>query len=233
MPAGDPLRQTKDCCSSPPPNQEKPGLPSYFRNMRNSQKRAIIHPMRANLIHGLLSSCRHQFSWPRRDETGANYQVCVHCGVKYSYDWTTMRRVAPLETQEDDLDSGRKPMRKCGTKKAWIPRERRLRHHVPVLFRVPGNGEWVEGVTENISRSGLLFRSTSPVEVGSSLEFILAMPRELTGEEDARVVCIGSLLRVEPVAPTRKQQPPSFLLACTIAQYSFAPAQENTNPAQS
>ena len=49
-------------------------------------------------------------------------------------------------------------------------------------FCVPGSDEWMEGMTENISRSGLLFRSSSPLEVGSSLELNLEMPHELTGD---------------------------------------------------
>jgi hypothetical protein len=182
--------------------------------------------MRADLIHGLLSSCRHQFSWPRRDETGENYQVCVHCGAKYSYDWVKMRRVALLDNQEGEFDASRKSLRKCGAKKAWMPRERRLRHRVSVLFRIPGSDEWIEGVTENISHSGLLFRSSSPLEVGSSMELILEMPRELTGANDARVVCEGSLVRVEPVPATRKKEQSSFLMACKITQYKFAPTGE-------
>jgi ribosomal protein L40E len=179
--------------------------------------------MPADLIHGFLSSCRHQFSWPRRDETGANYQVCVHCGARYSYDWTKMRRVAPLDNQEGELDASRKSIRKCGAKKAWTPRERRLRHRVSVLFRIPGGDVWIEGVTENISRSGLLFRSSIPLEVGSSMELILEMPHELTGDDDARVACEGSLLRIEPVPATSRKEQSSFLMACTITQYRFAP----------
>jgi hypothetical protein len=178
------------------------------------------------MIQGLLSSCRHQFSWPRRDEAGENYQVCVHCGAKYSYDWSTMRRVALLDHEEGDLATGRKSLRQCGTRKAWTPRERRLRHRVELLFRAACGDEWIEGVTENISHSGLLFRSPSPLEIGSSLELIFEMPQEVTGDDDDRVVCEGTLLRVEVVPPTRKNQQPSYLLACSIAQYKFTPASE-------
>jgi PilZ domain len=181
--------------------------------------------MGAGLIHGLLFACRHQFSWPRTDETGANYQVCVHCGAKYSYDWATMRRIAPLAGQEE-LDARPSARRKCGTKKAWQPRERRLRHCVPVQFRTAGSAEWIEGMTENISRSGLLFRSASPLEVGSGLELIFEMPRELTGDANARVICDGALVRVEAVAATRASKQASFLMACTIAQYRFVPSGE-------
>ncbi len=182
--------------------------------------------MSADLIHGLLFACRHQFSWPRRDETGENYQICVQCGAKYSYDWAKMRRVALLANQEGELDASRKSMQKCGTKQAWTPRERRLSHRVPVLFRSTGSDEWIEGVTENVSRSGLLFRSSSPLEAGCSLELILEMPHDLTGNAAARVLCEGSLVRVEAVPATRKKKQSSFLMACTITQYRFAPSSE-------
>jgi hypothetical protein len=182
--------------------------------------------MSADLFHGLLSACRHQFSWPRRDDSGETYQVCVHCGAKYSYDWAKMRRVALLEGKEAEFDAKRGSVRKCGARKAWTPRERRLRHQVPVLFRIPCSEEWSTGVTENISRSGLLFRASSPLEIGSGLELMFEMPNELTGDGDARVVCDGSLVRVEAVPAARKKQA-SYLMACAIAQYRFAsPAEQ-------
>jgi hypothetical protein len=179
--------------------------------------------MRGDLISGLLSACHHQFSWPRRDETGSTYQVCVHCGAKYSYDWTKMRRVAPLEDSEAEADTTRTTIRKCGTRKAWTPRERRLRHKVPMLFRAAGSQEWIEAESENVSRSGLLFRSATQLSVGTKVEVIIDMPKELTGEEDARVVCEGGIVRVEAVPVTRKNREESYLIACTIAEYKFAP----------
>jgi hypothetical protein len=94
------------------------------------------------------------------------------------------------------------------------------------MFRIPGSDLWSEGATENISQSGLLFRSFSPLQVGSSMELILEMPHELTGHDHARVSCEGSLLRVEPVATSRKNKQSSFLMACTITQYRFVPSGE-------
>jgi hypothetical protein len=60
------------------------------------------------------------------------------------------------------------------------------------------------------------------------MELILEMPPELTGNEAARVVCEGSLIRVEPVPPPRKKEQSSFLMACTITQYKFAPSSGQT-----
>jgi len=185
--------------------------------------------MPAGLINGLLFSCRHQFSWPRTDETGTNYQVCVHCGAKYSYDWATMRRVAPLGRQEEVEAEGPKrgAHRKCGTKRAWQPRERRLRHCVAVQFRVGSNYVWTDGMTENISRSGLLFRSPKPIEAGSAIELDFDMPQEITGEMNARVLCEGKVVRVEALPVTRTNKQPTFLVACSIKQYNFLPPKES------
>jgi hypothetical protein len=94
------------------------------------------------------------------------------------------------------------------------------------MFRLPGNDGWGEGTTENISHSGLLFRSSSPLEVGSNIELILEMPQELTGHDHARVFCEGLLLRVEAVPATRKNKQSSFLMASTITQYRFMPSGE-------
>jgi hypothetical protein len=87
-------------------------------------------------------------------------------------------------------------------------------------------------MTENISRSGLLFRTSSPLEIGSRMELTLEMPRELTGEEGTKVVCEGSLVRVERVQSTRKKDQPSFLMACTITQYKFESSSVPVIPAK-
>jgi hypothetical protein len=179
--------------------------------------------MSAKLIRGLLFTCRHQFTWPRCDEMGGNYQVCVHCGVMYSYDWATMRRVAPLTKLPSKSSAKRAAHTKVESKKSWVPRERRLRHQVPVQFRERGSGEWIEGTSVNISRSGLLFCSSSPLENGSSLELTLEMPPELTGDKAAQVICEGTLVRVESVPSPSRAKQSDFYMACAILDYKFVP----------
>ena len=43
-----------------------------------------------------MSVCAHDFSWPRQRPEGGYYQVCLHCGEEYGYDWDTMRRTVRL-----------------------------------------------------------------------------------------------------------------------------------------
>jgi hypothetical protein len=176
--------------------------------------------MGGNIISRLLFDCRHQFSWPRRDENGNYYQLCVMCGTKYQYDWTRMRRLDPVDDtpKREDPNS---TIRRCGRKNAWTPRERRLRHEVPLLFRVKGTEEWSEGKTENISRSGVLFRSPLSLEAHTKLELKFEMPKELTGESSAEVVCQASVRRVT-ANPGSKKQPATFNVACAVAGYDFA-----------
>ncbi len=203
------------------------GRHSDFGNMSQTAELRNDSRMPAGLIHGLLFPCRHQFSWPRTDDSGINYQVCVRCGAKYSYDWETMRRVAPLAIQEDEAE-GRKrgSHRKCGTKRAWQPRDRRLRHRVAVQFRISTNYVWTDGMTENISRTGMLFRSPKAIEVGSAIELDFEMPQEITGEANSRVMCEGKVVRVEAVPLNRTNKQPAFLVACSIKQYNFLPPKE-------
>ena len=51
----------------------------------------------------LRQACTHRFSWPRIDENGRHYQICLACGTAYEYDWRVMRRtnrVLPAVQQE-------------------------------------------------------------------------------------------------------------------------------------
>ncbi|HET8666988.1 MAG TPA: PilZ domain-containing protein [Terriglobales bacterium] len=180
----------------------------------------MIRRMTGELLHRLLFTCHHQFSWPRRTEDGDYYQLCVHCGTKYRYDWARMRRVSRIGDEEILAEANRKGPHKCGNASGWTPRERRLRHRVPVLFRINGSEEWLEGATDNVSRSGLLFRGECVLDVGTSLELVFEMPRELSGQNAARVFCRGSVVRVVPAAEVRKRKQ-SFLIACSIDDSEF------------
>ncbi len=188
--------------------------------------------MGGNIISRFLFDCRHQFSWPRRDENGDYYQLCVACGAKYQYDWARMRRLNPVDDIPQKEDS-KSTIRRCGRKSAWTPRERRLKHEVAVLFRVAGTQDWQEGTTENISRSGVLFRSPVSLEAHAKVELKFEMPKELTGDASAQVVCQGSVQRLIPHAATKKQ-PASYSIGCSVVGYEFtekttvaAPAQAN------
>ena len=169
----------------------------------------------SSLLSRILWTCPHQFSWPRRDESGAYYQWCVNCGTKYRYDWKRMRRTARVD---DDIPAPSRASHRT-TKPTWTARERRLRHVVPVLYRLDWAGEWMEGTSENLSRSGLLFIGSIEPEIGMNIEIKLEMPEELTGEASSEVICKATVARVT-VDHSRKQSN-LFKIACAIQDYDF------------
>jgi len=178
----------------------------------------MIMGMSGDFISRLLFSCRHQFSWPRRTETGEYYQVCVHCGTEYRYDWSKMRRVEQVSVEERaSVAENTTSIRRCGKKTAWTPRERRLRHNVTVQFRVVGSKLWHEGTTENISKSGVLFESQDSLQEGVGLELVFEMPKELTGDEPAPVLCKCTVARVT----ASQKESAVFHIACSVSDYEF------------
>ncbi len=167
----------------------------------------------SSILSRIFMTCPHQFSWPRRDESGAYYQWCVHCGTKYRYDWKRMQRTARVDDDAPTLS--RRPHR---PQKTWTARERRLRHVVPLQYRV-ASGQWIEGTSENLSRSGLLLLGPTEPTIGAVIEIQLEMPEEIAGEW-AEVVCAATVARVTPVERNPKA-PPSFLIACALDGYAF------------
>jgi hypothetical protein len=50
-----------------------------------------------NFLRQLLGQgCPHRFSWPRSDDQGRHYQICLACGRAFEYDWSMMRRTGRL-----------------------------------------------------------------------------------------------------------------------------------------
>jgi PilZ domain len=176
----------------------------------------MMTPMYSKLLSRIIWACPHQFSWPRREENGAYYQLCLNCGSKYQYDWKQMRRIARVE--EDLPTTTRQSHRQ--PKVSWAPRERRHAHVVPVQYREGKAGEWLPGTSENLSRSGLLFRAATALPLGAPVEIELEMPKELTGDAGSKVTCKATVARVTHVEATSKQ-PEVFLIACSIDDYAF------------
>jgi hypothetical protein len=66
------------------------------------------------MLRKLLFGCPHRLSWPMKLPDGTYYQVCVHCGAEYGYDWERMQRttVTPRRTQASaNIKSGLQPGR--------------------------------------------------------------------------------------------------------------------------
>ena len=77
------------------------------------------------------------------------------------------------------------------------PRARRYALHVPVYFRQLGNPTWLEGTTENVSFSGVLFQSPWALSLETPLEVRLQVPLGGKGLSPAEICSKAVVVRVE------------------------------------
>ena|ERR1700730_10594548 len=100
-------------------------------------------------------------------------------------------------------DSGRPP----GVRATRYPIQ------ISMLYRSAGNRQWREGRTENISRSGVLFRTDHLMPLQTPIEMLLPLPVEVGGGQNATVICRGRVVRM---AADDDTQP---AVAATISGY--------------
>lgn len=162
----------------------------------------------------MLGRCAHEFSWPRRAADGSYYQVCLVCAAEYLYDWKTMRRIERMDAAPAEPATKRRSHTK---KPTWVPRARRLKLDTPVRYRVKNLGTWSEGVIENISQSGVLFRGPEQLPENSLVEMVFEMPEEISGQKNSNVLCQARLIRSKE---TRDSEA-GFGLAAAILDYKF------------
>jgi hypothetical protein len=62
-------------------------------------------------------------------------------------------------------------------------------------YREIGDADWVDGQTENISRSGILFRGPQMAEANAAIEMIVTLPDDGTGPA-GRALCSGHIVRL-------------------------------------
>ena len=94
-------------------------------------------------------------------------------------------------------------------------RAQRYGIQVRLRYRLSGGSKWWKGTTENISRSGVLFRGEEFAEPKTPLELTFVLPKEILGARRAEVVCKGTVIWSE--RPREKGKLP--FLATTISQY--------------
>jgi hypothetical protein len=100
----------------------------------------------------------------------------------------------------------------------------RYRLRIPLRYRSTGDDEWRDGRTENISRSGVLFRTDRLMPPQTRIEMLLALPAELGGDAAATVICRGRIVRTEPRAEDAEHDA-EHVVAATIAGYRIAHSQ--------
>ena len=87
-------------------------------------------------------------------------------------------------------------MRQWDTAEGRTARAPRIPLHVPLLYRSPGQADWQRGESENISRSGVLFRAPDVLDRGTPLEMGLVLVAGM--DAPPQVVCFGNIVRATP-----------------------------------
>ena len=98
-----------------------------------------------------------------------------------------------------------------------MPRARGLRLESPLRYRAKGQSFWREGVIENLSQSGVLFRGDEPLPQNTLVEMIFEMPEEISGQKNSTVLCQGRITRVSPGSKAEDNTG----LAATVLDYKF------------
>jgi hypothetical protein len=69
---------------------------------------------------------------------------------------------------------------------------------LPMTLRRPGAKGELQAETRDVSFRGLYFMTENSVEVGSQIEFVLTLPKQITLATDVHIHCNGLVVRVEP-----------------------------------
>src|SRR5713101_6696752 len=96
-------------------------------------------------------------------------------------------------------------------------RAQRFNLQLPLKYRLLGESAWRNGTTENISRSGMLFRAEETIQPNAQLEINLVLPAEIAGLSTAEVICHGEVVRTVEL----EQPIVGPALAARILRYQF------------
>lgn len=70
---------------------------------------------------------------------------------------------------------------------------------LPITLRKAGaKGGELKAETRDVSFRGLYFTTDNGVEVGTAIEFVITLPKQITLATDVHIHCTGSVVRVEP-----------------------------------
>lgn len=93
--------------------------------------------------------------------------------------------------------------------------------HLPIKIHKEDSAAEASGITGDLSAAGVYIRADASLEVGSPVEFEIALPPEVTGgKEDVVIQCRGRVVRTdEPHAGATPAETRG--VACVIDSYEF------------
>jgi hypothetical protein len=91
---------------------------------------------------------------------------------------------------------------------------------LPIKIHRADEGGDTSGITGNLSAAGVYIRADSSLDVGSNVEFEIALPPEMTGaKENVIIQCRGRVVRTDEPAGSSPTEARG--VACVIDSYDF------------
>ena len=104
------------------------------------------------------------------------------------------------------------------TRANHFPRAERYAIPIAILYRSPGELDWQPGLTENISRSGVLFRAERHIEPNTPLEMMLDLPTIVSAPASGSALRRGRVVRA--MAPSMLEDRPAVAAAFVDFQHT-------------
>jgi hypothetical protein len=74
-------------------------------------------------------------------------------------------------------------------------RNQRFDLHLPFEILRDGAKDQVAGETKNVSSTGVLFSTESPVGIGEAIEYMITFPKTPKARTPVKLHCVGKVLR--------------------------------------
>jgi PilZ domain-containing protein len=100
----------------------------------------------------------------------------------------------------------------------YLPRAERFAIPIAILYRSAGETDWRSGLTENISRSGVLFRADRRLEPNTALEMLLDIPTVVATTASGNALRRGRVVRAS--APSPLEERPAVAAAFVDFQHT-------------
>jgi hypothetical protein len=95
-------------------------------------------------------------------------------------------------------------------------RAQRFALELPVRYRPVGEAQWLDGKTENISHSGVLFHAEKSLGIDTPVEIKIALPVVTPAGTGSEVICRARIVRTE----TRFEES-AAALAAAFSEYQL------------
>ncbi|PYX81368.1 MAG: hypothetical protein DMG70_19780 [Acidobacteria bacterium] len=120
-----------------------------------------------------------------------------------------------------DLASARREGQEGGDIVSEARTGKRFPLELPIKIHKQDSGGESSGVTGNLSAAGVYIRADASLEVGTPVEFEIALPPEMTGaKENVVIQCRGRVVRTDEPASGGKPSEARGV-ACVIDSYEF------------